>query len=334
MAGFATPSSRGYPWLVADIGGTNARFGLVRGEGAPVEDVRSVLAADFADPAAAARSYLDQVGAGGARIQPHRAAFALAGAMDTDPVKLTNSAWEISRTGGAKSLGVDELLLLNDFEVLALALPHLKPADLTMLGGSAALDPKQPMAVTGPGTGLGVGYCVPARDRWIAVPTEGGHVTASAADDFESEVLRLIRGDFAHVSAERVLSGIGLPLLHVAVSQVRGLAAEPLASEEITRRALDGDGACAATLDTFCSMLGSFAGNLAVTIGARGGVFIAGGIAQRLQGQLLRSRFRERFEAKGRFAGYLRGIATALITAPHAALVGAAQGIENRLAGG
>lgn len=319
-----------YPWLVADIGGTNARFGLVRTEGGPVEDIRGVRAADFPDPAAAARSYLDQIAAGGERLQPHRAAFALAAAIDTDPVKLTNSSWVISRASAAASLGVDQLLLLNDFEVLALALPHLVATDMTMLG-SASFDRKLTMAVTGPGTGLGVGICVPARKRWIAVPSEGGHVTASAADDFESEVLELIRGDFPHVSAERVLSGIGLPLLHRAVSQVRGFAAEPLAAEEITRRALDGDSGCAATLETFCAMLGTFAGNLALTCGARGGVFIAGGIAQKLEQVLVRSRFRERFEAKGRYLAYQRGIATALITAPHSALVGAAQGIENTL---
>jgi glucokinase len=156
-------------------------------------------------------------------------------------------------------------------------------------------------------------------------------VTASAADDFESEVLRLVRSEFAHVSAERVLSGIGLPLLHRAVARVRGQAAEPLAAEEITRRALAGDAGCGATLDVFCAMLGAFAGNLALSCCARGGVFIAGGIAQRLADRLVASRFRERFEAKGRYVAYQRAIATALITAPHSALLGAAQGIANAI---
>jgi len=131
-----------------------------------------------------------------------------------------------------------------------------------------------------------------------------------------------------------VLSGIGLPLLHRAVSQVRGRPQQTLTAEEISTHARGGDADCAATLDTFCAMLGTFAGNLALICGARGGVFIAGGIAQKLQDILQRSRFRERFEAKGRFAGYLQGIATALITAPHSALLGAAQGIENGLGGG
>jgi len=142
-------------------------------------------------------------------------------------------------------------------------------------------------------------------------------------------VLRVMRGQFPHVSAERVLSGIGLPLLHVAVCQVRGSAPEVLDARDITRRALElGDVDCRATLDTFCAMLGTFAGNVALTIGARGGVFVAGGIAQKLGAELLASRFRERFEAKGRFAGYMARIATGLITAPHAALTGAAQALD------
>jgi glucokinase len=190
------------------------------------------------------------------------------------------------------------------------------------------------MAVIGPGTGLGVAGCIPAGDRWIALPAEGGHATAAPADDFESEVLCYARREHGHVSAERLLSGIGLPLLHRAVAAANGRPVEDLTPEEITRRALDeGDADCHATLATFCAMLGGFAGNVALTLGTRGGVFIAGGIAQRLGDVFVASRFRERFEAKGRFREYLAAIATALITAPHAALLGAAQGIENQLHG-
>jgi len=321
-----------YPWLVADIGGTNARFGLVHAPGAAVSDIIALRCAEFASPEDAARSYLDRVGADrGSGVHPQLAAFALATPVNGDTIKMTNSAWVISREQAQHALGLQRLQLLNDFEALALSLPHLTRDDMTLFGDGTPA-PSQPMAVIGPGTGLGVSACIPCGRAWRALACEGGHVTASAADDFESDVLRVLRTRFDHVSAERLLSGIGLPQLHSAVATVRGEAAGPLTAEEITRRALEAnDATCAATLDTFCAMLGTFAGNVALTLGARGGVFIAGGIAQKLGPFFLNSRFRERFEAKGRFRDYVRPIATALITAPYAALSGAAHGIENSL---
>ena len=271
------------------------------------------------------------MGAGAPALRPRRAALALATAIHGDTVKLTNSPWTVSRAGFAAALGLDELRLLNDFEALALALPLLgdeAAGDVRWIGAPRA-DRRLPMAVIGPGTGLGVAGCVPAGGGWIALAAEGGHVTAAPADDFESEVLRVLRIEFRHVSAERVLSGIGLPLLHRAVSRVRGGPDETLTAEEITRRAREQrEPHALATLDTFCAMLGGFAGNVALTLGARGGVFVAGGIAQKLGEDFLRSRFRERFEAKGRFDAYLARIATALVTAPHLALRGAAQALR------
>jgi glucokinase len=318
-----------YPWLVADIGGTNARFGLVRGPDRPVADVLSFKCADFATPEAAAQRYLDTLAQrdGVAPLRPLRVALALASAIDGDTVKMTNSAWVVSRTDVAQALGAPQVLLFNDFEALALALPHLRDEDVQWIGAPRP-DRSLPMTVVGPGTGLGVASCVPTGAGWTALAAEGGHVTASAADDFEAEVLKLMRGEFRHVSAERVMSGIGLPLLHRAVCTVRGVPSLALGAEEITRRAREQqDADCRATLDTFCAMLGSFAGNVALTVGARGGVFIAGGIAQKLGDDFIGSRFRARFEAKGRFEAYLARIATGLIVAPHAALTGAAQGL-------
>jgi glucokinase len=188
------------------------------------------------------------------------------------------------------------------------------------------------MAVIGPGTGLGVAACVPCGSSWRALATKGGHATASAADDLENEVLRIVRGRHAHASAERLLSGIGLWLLHEAVAQASGAAIETLAAHEITRRALGvGDPLCAQMLDTFRAMLGAFAGNAALTLGARGGIFVAGGIVPELGAFFLPSRFRDRFEDKGRLRGYLARVPTALITATDAALIGAACAIEGAL---
>lgn len=322
-----------YPWLVADIGGTNVRFGLVRGPDAEVEQVVAFRCADFASVAEAAQAYLAQVaGHTGAPARPQLAGFAVATAVHGDPIKLTNSAWVISRPQVAAALGLAQCHLFNDFEALALALPKLAPRDLQSLGGGLP-DPALPMAVIGPGTGLGVATCVPAPNGgWVALAGEGGHVTAAAADDFEAEVLGRVRAEVGHVSAERVLSGIGLPLLYRAVVATRGASAEALTAEQITARALDrSDPHCVATLDSFCAMLGGFAGNVALTVGARGGVFIAGGIAQLLGDVLAQSQFRARFESKGRFRAYLAPIATPLIVAPHAALAGAAQGLFNAL---
>src|SRR5262245_14732955 len=329
----ATPAADLYPWLVADIGGTNARFGLVQSEGASVDDIVALKVADFATPEQAAASYLDTIGARrGTRPQPKVAAYAVAAAIHGDTVRLTNHTWTISRPAAMAALGARRVLLLNDFEALALALPKLSEDEIQVVG-PAQPDRKLPMAVIGPGTGLGVATCVPtAGGGWVALAAEGGHVTASAADDFESEVLRLVRAEFGHVSAERILSGIGMPNLYRAIVLLRGGQAESLGAQEITERALaNQDANCVTTLDTFCAMLGSFAGNVALTIGARGGVFISGGIVPRLGDWFLRSRFRERFEAKGRFKSYLAAIATALMTARHPAMTGAAQAIELQL---
>jgi glucokinase len=323
-----------YPWLVADIGGTNARFGLVRGPDAEVHDIVALRCADYGSPQEAAQQYLQQIGTQlGEPPQPQLAAFAVATPIDGDTIKLTNNSWVVVRPQVERALGVRRLHLFNDFEVLALALPHLKNEDVEFFGGGV-FDRQLPMTVIGPGTGLGVAACVPTGRGWVALASEGGHVTACATDDFEWNVLNLIRLEYPHISAERVLSGIGLPLLHRAVSAVRGVTVEDLPAKEISRRALDeGDPDCRATLDTFCAMLGTFAGNVALTVGARGGVFVAGGIAQKLGPFLTQSRFRERFEAKGRFRGYMASIATGLVTAAHVALSGAAHGIENELRG-
>jgi glucokinase len=316
--------------LVADVGGTNVRFGLVLGHNAPVSDISTLRCADFASLEDAANSYLDRIAAEQrGRLKPQEAAFALATQVNGDMIRMTNSAWVISRQQVERGLGLQRLHLLNDFEALALALPGLARDEMALFGDNTP-NPGLPMAVIGPGTGLGVAACFPWGRSWRALAGEGGHVTLSAADDFEGEVLRVARHRFDHVSAERLLSGIGLPVLLAAIAEVRGERTEELAAAEITRRALiERDPLCIATLDTFCAMLGTFAGNVALTFGARGGLFVAGGIAQKLGDFLLHSRFRARFEAKGRFRRYLAPLAVALITAPHIGLSGAARSIEN-----
>jgi len=315
--------------LVADVGATHARFALAAPPERGVADVQVMRCADHAGLAEAARAYLDGLARAG-RAQPlRRACFAVAGPVTGGQVRMTNHPWVIDRTRVCASLGLHELILLNDLEAVALAVPMLGPGDTVAIGGEVPVNTQLPMAVIGPGTGLGVALCVPAGGRWLAIATEGGHVTAAAADDFEAEVLHRVRNEFGHVSAERLLSGIGLPVLYRAVAGARGDPVLPLSPEQITRGAREGsDATCVAAMDTFFAMLGTVAGNVALTAGARGGVFIAGGIAHSLADRWDRSRFRERFEAKGRYRDYMAAIATRLITAPHCALIGAARAAD------
>jgi len=319
----------GLPWLVADIGGTNARLGWVEAPAGPVQHVRKLPVADHPHLEAAVRAYLAERAAEmpGRYRAPGRAALAVATAVGADEVAFTNSHWRFSRLALQAALGLQSLLVLNDFEALALSLPRLSPAQLRPHG--ALPQAQGTLAVIGPGTGLGVAGVVQTRRGWLALPGEGGHATLAPADDFESQVLAAVRMQFAHVSAERLLSGIGMPVLHGAVAQVLGQAVPSLPTEVIVERGLAGeDAVCDRTLDCFCALLGSFAGSVALTLGARGGVYIGGGILPRLGERFFSSRFRACFEAKGRFQPYLAQIPTALITDTLAALAGAVLAIE------
>jgi glucokinase len=318
-----SPSS---PWLVADIGGTHARFGLLTAAGGPVSNVTSLRCAEHAGPEAALRHYLTRIAAEtGTPRRPAALALALAAPVTGDTVALTNAAWQVSRPALSAAFDGADVLLLNDFEALAMALPALGPDDVVALG-PGRLDARLPMAVIGPGTGLGVAACVPSADGWIALPTEGGHATLAATCATEEHWLRLARQQHPHVSAERLLSGTGLPLLHRVVAEAAGLPCRARDdAADITRQARDGgDRACVLAVEAFCALLGSFAGSVALTLGARGGVVIAGGVAEALRTHLPASAFRERFEAKGRFRDYLASVHTCLLSAPHASLRGAA----------
>ena len=337
----ASPASPpdSFPRLLADIGGTNARFGWVDAPGAPVLQVCRLPVAGFAGPAQAALSYLDGLARqlGAAYRAPRHAAFAVATAVAGDRIAFTNSHWAFSRAEVQAALGLDGLVMLNDFEALALSLPCLGEAQLRAHAGvqppGAGGSARGVLAVVGPGTGLGVGAVLPTRQGWVALPGEGGHATLAAGDDLESALLACVRRQYPHVSAERLLSGIGLPLLHQSLGEVLGTVPVALTAAQIVDQGEAGsDALCGQTLDLFCALLGGFAGNVALTLGARGGLYIGGGIVPRFADRFFASAFRERFEAKGRFRGYLAAIPTALITDTLAALSGAALAIEQRVA--
>ncbi len=333
MPVFAEPSAPTphRPLIVADIGGTNARFAWVDEPGGDPLHAQTLPTADFAGPGAAMRHYLAGLPAA-LREQAERsglqAAWALATSVEGDWVVMTNNRWQFSCRDEAQRLGLTDLRVFNDFEALACSLPRLKPSQLRAWDDRLpSLD--GPLAVIGPGTGLGVAGMVPTRGRWQALPGEGGHMTLSAHDDFEAALIQRARARWPHVSGERLLSGIGLPLLHACVCEVSGLRSGASDAESVVALGVAGEPAARRTVDTFCAMLGGYAGNVALVLGARGGVFIGGGLVPRLGDLFFASEFRRRFEHKGRFSPYVAAIPTAVITDTMAALQGVSAAVAD-----
>ncbi|MFD8526346.1 glucokinase [Streptosporangium canum] len=309
------------PWLVADIGGTNARFGLVTEPGGQPQAVAVLAGADHDGLPEAVAAYLADHAGG---VQPGAACIAIAGPVEGDRYRLTNAGW----AGSVRDLGIPNAELLNDFEALAASLPHLAGDDLVSLGGP---EPSRGVkAVLGPGTGLGVGGLVPAVEGWVPIPGEGGHVTVPVLDERDHAIVQALRAEgLEHVVAEHLLSGPGLTRLHHGLALVHGVDAPRLSASDIVAR-LD-DSLCAETVEVFCGMLGTFAGNVALTLGARGGVYLGGGVLPRIVDRVRSSDFRRRFEATPTLNDYLSAIATTLIVAPQPALVGAAAWLNQRL---
>ena len=310
----------GETWLVADIGATNARFGLVSPKRV-VLHTRTLAVADHPTIADAIAIYL---GERGALPMPHQGALAIASAITGDRVAMTNHPWSFSISALKSQFGFDRLEVINDFTALALALPHLSPADRQPVGGG---DPVigTPIGVLGPGSGLGVSGLVPSRAEWISLSSEGGHATMAPASDRESAVLDHMRRHFDHVSAERVLSGPGLVNLYNTLAALDGVSSRGYTAAQITDPGIGAaDPLCAEATSLFCAMLGTMAANLALTLGARGGIYIGGGVVPRLGQRFAESPFRARFEAKGRFSHYLAAIPTWVVTHPLPAFLGCA----------
>ena len=311
------------PALIADIGGTNARFALATADGRILAE-QVLSGADYADLVGAASAYL----AGISGPRPRRAAVAVATPVTGDWVQFTNSPWSFSIRATRQALKLEQLEVLNDFTALALALPLLEPTERRAVGGGTAIA-QAPIALMGAGTGLGVSGLIWSGQHWIALQTEGGHVSFSATDAREWAIQQVLQQRFGHVSPERFLSGPGLVNIYTALATIQGWRAEPLTPPDITERALQGRCPhCIETLEVFSGALGTAAGNLAITLGARGGVYIGGGIVPRLGAWFDRSAFRSRFEHKGRFSAYLAAIPTWVITADHPAFRGVAAALD------
>ena len=323
------PSSQPEFGLLGDLGGTNARFALVALGDDPTPRLihpRNLRAADYVTAEAAALAYLSEVGRP-ARLR--HAMVACAGPVEAGQVSLTNLSWTVSCGGLETSLGLQRACLINDLEAVAWSTPALGPQDVHVLGGIRTGAVGGTLAVVGAGTGFNASACLRATGGDQVMVGEAGHASLAAVDELEMEVVRRLALRFGRVSIERAISGPGILNLYQTLSDIRRTPAVCPSSEDVSRLAREGDPCARDAIEMFCGLLGSIAGDLALSYGARGGVFIAGGIAPTLLKELAASAFRRRFEAKGRFRSFMETIPTRVITHPHAALVGAARALEH-----
>lgn len=315
--------------LVGDVGGTNARFALAeRANGRLVIDEPvSFRAADYKTGDDAVAAYLDQLGS---KTRPAFAVVAAAGPVENGEVAFTNNtAWRFSEAGLEKVGGFKRARLINDFTAQALSIEHLEASDLHQIGGSATRPGRGTAVILGPGTGFGAGARVEDGRGQAILTGEGGHTGFSPGDETEIEIVRLLMAEFGRASVERLLSGPGLLNVYRALARIReqpALCDEP---DEITRQALAGEPLCRLALERFCAILGSVAGDFALALGAKAGVYVSGGIAPIIVDVLAASDFRRRFEAKGRMSDYMKPIPTFVVIQPHAALIGAASLLDD-----
>ena len=318
------------PFLVADIGGTNTRFGLVTGkseQGYDIEHVNILPGANYSSFYDAIQAYLDTVPG----EKPSSGCVAIAGPVDGDLFKMTNLDWSFSKKALQQELGFSHLEIINDYTALALAAGQLRADDLIELK-NGELRANANKAVFGPGTGLGVAGLAYSESGWLPIPSEGGHVNLAPSTPFEAEVITAGLSRFGHVSAEIFLSGPGLVNLYQCVCEVKGVEPEKFEPKDVTGKARDQSNAeCVQTLSTFCSFLGAFAGNLALTYGAKGGVYITGGILPRMVDFALASDFVHRFCDKGVMSHYVENIPVNIVNHTESAFIGAAAWLEQTL---
>lgn len=316
-------SSRNSFEVVADIGGTNARFAWVASDSCVLQDIQSLLCADFTQILDALRHYLGSLPSG--LGQPQRLCLAVAGPVENDWIELPNNHWAFSRSALQQALGC-EVAIINDFSAQLLSVSGLQPDEQQWLG-AARPQPGLAIAVLGPGTGLGVAGLTPGGD---IIPSEGGHLAFAPVTEHEVALLQQLWKQYPRVSVERLLSGPGLSALHQAHAALAGATSlTPLAAPQITAAARAGDPLCCRAVADFIAILGSVAGEVAIALGARGGVWLAGGILPRLDGLYDPALLRSRFNAKGRFTAYCSAIPLALVRAEDTGLRGCVQALRH-----
>ncbi len=309
--------------LVGDVGGTHARFAIVEPFGGRPWAIvhRLDLTEPFVTFGDALRNYLEH---SGVTSVPRLAAIAVAGPVSAGTARFTNRGWEISEQG-LREFGFERALLINDFAALALGVDLLDEAHLHTIGPNVKGVEGGTITILGAGTGFGASCLARYGDLAVPMATEGGHMSFAPSDALELAALQFMWRQTGRVSIERILSGEGLEHLYGTLEQLAGRAAPTLRAAEISAAALRNEEGASAALRMFCSIFGAVAGDLALAHGARGGVYIAGGIAEKIEGFLMQSPFRLRFEDKGRLSPYLAAIPTKLIVNPDIALLGAAR---------
>ncbi|GLX81870.1 glucokinase [Thalassotalea eurytherma] len=305
--------------LVADIGGTNIRIGQVI-DNRTIENIEVFQCRDFPSLADVFKHYLNN---NDLDKQQLNVCLAIACPVEQDLVVMTNMPWQFSKAELKATLNLKNLLVINDYTAIAHAVPFLDDSQKVQIGAGDVV-PNRPISICGPGTGLGVANVVPSESGWISLGGEGGHVDYAPIDETEIAILRFLMKKYAHVSYEQLLSGLGIEQIYQALADHKGIEATPLAAHEISAAAIDGsDELCQQSLNQFCKILGSFAGNLALTLSSFSGVYIAGGIVPRFIEFLKQSEFRTRFEEKGRLSPFTQNIPTFVITEAQPGLLGA-----------
>ncbi|MDP2634835.1 MULTISPECIES: glucokinase [unclassified Pseudoalteromonas] len=319
------PNTQFDPILVADIGGTNARFALITDfmqetNQFVIEHNITFPSADFGSLEAALTNYLSQI----KPIEPKRACLAVAGPIKAGQVHLTNLGWHFSVEQLKTDFALSNLEVINDFAAFAYAAPYLDPQqNVTIKSGQA--DSNANIAVMGPGTGFGAASLVRTNQGSAVLSCEAGHISLASVNELDTQLITELRKQLPHVSVETVFSGPGISHLYQAMAAVKGVEPKNLTAAQISELANTGECAvCDATLNQFCDWIGSVAGDLALTFGGLGGVFIGGGILPRMQSRLLASRFVERFTAKGIMSQFVSQIPVTLVVQDNIPLIGAA----------
>jgi glucokinase len=322
--------SSNYRWnLVADIGGTNARFSAVLEGQLESEYVFHHSVEEYPQFAGLIGGLLQEIAkATGWNCPPVSACFAVACPADAEVIAFTNSHWQFTKSSLKQALGCDNLSVINDFEAVAHGITELGSEDLVQVGGQAPIANKA-IGILGPGTGLGVAGLVHHNDSYHVLDTEGGHADYAPIDEVQSAVVNRLRETYGRVSLERLLSGNGLLNIYTALCGIEDTEVIFTTPAEVVAGGLDSsDQRALQTLNIFCEGMGSAAGNLALTYGAKGGIYIAGGVIPRFQEFFINSGFRHKFEDKGRFVSYLQPIPVYLVTRSNLGLLGAAKKLQ------
>ena len=320
--------------LVADIGGTNIRVGYfvtdqTTGVASEIRELQVFKCAEYPSLALVLQTYLEKAAVQNRVIN---VCLAIACPVENDLITMTNLPWEFSQKELKEQLNFNSLYLINDYTAIAHAVPFLKDDQKVKIGGGSAVNEK-PIAICGPGTGLGVANVVFSQGNWVSLGGEGGHVDFAPIDDTEMKILSFLLTKYQHVSYEQLLSGLGLEQIYQALSHIAGSTDNlSLTAQQISENALAKTCTrCEQTLSQFCKILGSFAGNLSLTMSSFGGVYIAGGIVPRFVDYFKNSDFRTRFEEKGRFKGFNSSIPTYVVTESQPGILGASAFLQQQL---